>query len=538
VSDVYRPVDKTARAAVAKWEWLVDGAGPSPFKGGVVDNTGFTAGTMCRRPTRPNVNHHLAQTSLSMSDATSSKLSVEKIGGTSMSAFSDVLRHIMLHDKSRIYGRIYVVSAYSGVTNQLLEHKKTGERGIYALFAEGKGYQDALAGLAVSLKKLNAGFADLGLPLEVADAFIDHRIAQAREYLSAMHHVLASGYLNRENVLLAAREVLASIGESHSAFNSVEILKANGVNALLMDLAGFDDNEAWTIDERIANSFRGLDLERNVIVATGYTKGTEGIMREFDRGYSEVTFSKIAVEVRPAEAVIHKEFHLSSADPNLVGLENAVIVGATNYDVADQLADVGMEAIHPKASKPMELAAIPIRLKNTFEPDHPGTLITKDFVGERARVEIITGTDKVTLIEIHDPSMVGTVGFDASLMTIFTRHDVSYILKTTNANSIAHLVWENHVTPELVADLEELYQVVTVKPSAIVCCIGSNIGIPGVLAKAAHALADAGVNVNCVSQTLRQVNMQFVIEREDYKTAIKALNMALCVNSGAPVPSA
>ncbi|GAB4088172.1 aspartate kinase [Hydrogenophaga soli] len=471
-----------------------------------------------------------------MQNASKPQISVEKIGGTSMSAFGDVLRHIMLHDPHRIYGRIYVVSAYSGVTNQLLEHKKTGERGIYALFAEGKGYQDALAQLATSLKKLNAGFAEFGLPLDVADAFIDHRIAQAREYLSAMQHVLASGYLSRKDVLLAAREVLASIGESHSAFNAVEMLKAKGVQAILLDLAGFDDNEAWTIDERIAQSFKDLDLAHNVIVATGYTKGIEGIMREFDRGYSEVTFSKIAVEVRPAEAVIHKEFHLSSADPNLVGLENAVIVGATNYDVADQLADVGMEAIHPKAAKPMELAGIPIRLKNTFEPDHPGTLITKDFVGERARVEMVTGSDKVTLVEIHDPSMVGTVGFDAELMQIFTQHEISYILKATNANSIAHLVWDNAITPELVAELETRYQVVTVKKSAIVCAIGSNIGIPGVLAKAAQALADAGVNVNCVSQTLRQVSMQFVIEREDYKTAVKALNQVLCVNSGAPVP--
>ena len=473
-----------------------------------------------------------------MSAANPAQISVEKIGGTSMSAFGDVLRHIMLHNKAHINGRIYVVSAYSGVTNQLLEHKKTGERGIYALFAEGKGYQDALNGLAVSLKKLNAGFAGHGLPLDVADAFIDRRIAQAREYLGAMQHVLASGYIARKDILLAAREVLASIGESHSAFNSVEMLKAAGVNAVLMDLAGFDDNEAWTIDERIANSFKDLELSDKVVVATGYTKGTEGIMREFDRGYSEVTFSKIAVEVRPTEAVIHKEFHLSSADPNLVGLENAVIVGATNYDVADQLADVGMEAIHPKAAKPMELAGIPIRLKNTFEPDHPGTLITKDFVGERARVEMVTGTDKVTLIEIHDPSMVGTVGFDASLMEVISRHDISYILKATNANSIAHLIWDNQATGELIAELEARYQVVTVKKSAIVCAIGSNIGIPGVLAKAAQALADAGVNVNCVSQTLRQVSMQFVIEREDYKTAVKALNMALCVNSGAPVPKA
>lgn len=473
-----------------------------------------------------------------MTSSPQAQISVEKIGGTSMSAFGDVLRHIMLYDKDRIYGRIYVVSAYSGVTNQLLEHKKTGERGIYALFAEGADYHQALGGLAASLKKLNAGFADLGLPLAIADAFVDERIAQAKKYLEAMHHVLASGYISRKDVLLAAREVLTSIGESHSAFNAVEILKANDVKAILLDLAGFDDDYAWTIDERIQKSFLGLDLANNVIVATGYTKGVEGIMREFDRGYSEVTFSKIAVEVRPAEAVIHKEFHLSSADPNLVGLENAVIVGATNYDVADQLADVGMEAIHPKAAKPMELAGIPIRLKNTFEPEHPGTLITKDYVGQRARVEMVTGTDKVTLVEIHDPSMVGTVGFDYGLMEIFCKHEISYILKATNANSIAHLVWDSSVTTELVEELEARYQVVTVKKSAIVCAIGSNIGIPGVLARAAQAMAEAGVNVNCISQTLRQVNMQFVIERGDYKKAVIALNQALCVAPGTVVPKA
>jgi aspartate kinase len=465
-------------------------------------------------------------------------ISVEKIGGTSMSAFGDVLRHIMLFDKARIYGRVFVVSAYSGVTNQLLEHKKTGEPGIYALFAKGADYHVALDGLAASLKKLNAGFAANGLPLDVADRFVDTRIGEAKTYLEAMRHVLASGYISRSDVLLAAREVLASIGESHSAFNAVEMLKASGVRAIFLDLAGFHDDEAWTIDQRIHNSFKGLDLASNVVVATGYTKGVEGIMREFDRGYSEVTFSKIAVEVRPAEAVIHKEFHLSSADPNIVGLDNAVIVGATNYDVADQLADVGMEAIHPKAAKPMELAGIPIRLKNTFDPQHPGTLITKDFVGERARVEMVTGSDKVTLVEIHDPSMVGTVGFDLGIMEVFRRHNISYILKATNANSIAHLLWDGSVTAALVDELKANYQVVTVKQSAIVCAIGSNIGIPGVLARAAQALADAGVNVNCVSQTLRQVNMQFIVERGDYRKSIVALNHSLCVTSGAPVPVA
>jgi len=70
---------------------------------------------------------------------------------------------------------------------------------------------------------------------------------------------------------------------------------------------------------------------------------------------------------------------------------------------------------------------------------------------------------------------------------------------------------------------------VTVKPSAVVCVIGSNIAIPGVLARAATVLAENQINVNCVSQSLRQINMQFVIERGDYKKAVAALNKALCL---------
>jgi len=461
-------------------------------------------------------------------------ITVEKIGGTSMSRFDDVLKNIMMRDPAKVYGRVYVVSAYAGVTNQLLEHKKTGEPGVYAKFAAGDNYAAALEALLEKLKVINKGFAQLGLDLGAADGFLERRMLGLKGYLDSMRHVLASGYLRRDNVLLAAREMLAAVGEAHSAFNSVEILKAKGVRAFFMDLTGFDDDDAISIDERIHKSFLGVDTARQVVVATGYTKGVEGIMREFDRGYSEVTFSKIAVELRPDEAVIHKEYHLSSADPEIVGAGNTVVVGATNYDVADQLADVGMEAIHPKAAKPMELAGIPIRLKNTFEPDDPGTLITKDYVGEKARIEVIAGTNKVVIVEIHDPLMVGTVGFDLGLMQIFKKYGISYILKATNANSITHLVWEKSLTPAFVEELENSYQQVVVQPAAVVCVIGSNMAIPGVLARAAQVLAENDVNVNCFSQSYRQVNMQFVIDRGAYKKAIAALNQALCLGAKRP----
>ena len=61
---------------------------------------------------------------------------------------------------------------------------------------------------------------------------------------------------------------------------------------------------------------------------------------------------------------------------------------------------------------------------------------TKEYVGTKARIEVIAGSPKVTAIEIHDPSMVGTVGFDAKVMEVFARHGVSYILKATNAKTV------------------------------------------------------------------------------------------------------
>ncbi|WP_151087771.1 aspartate kinase [Hymenobacter baengnokdamensis] len=456
-------------------------------------------------------------------------LTVEKIGGTSMTAFADVLQNIILHQRegAALYNRIFVVSAYANVTNWLLENKKTGAPGVYHRITEHQEFRAALQDVAARLKELNTHYAPLGLDLAVADAFIQQRIAQAQTYLESLVNILASGYVNGANILQAAREILASIGEAHSAFNSVNILQNRGVNATLIDLSGFDDARALTIDERIRQAFAGIDFATTICVATGYTKGTEGIMREFDRGYSEVTFSKIAVAVKPQEAIIHKEYHLCSADPMLVGVDHCHPVGFTNYDVADQLADVGMEAIHPKASKPLEINAIDLRIKNTFEPGHPGTLITRDYVAPRKHVEVITGTDKVVMIDIYDPLMVGTVGFDLQLMQSFYDLGVSYIFKATSANSISMLIWEKDLKPQLIEALEAKYEKVTIEKASLVCLIGSNIDQPGLLAKAAGSLAEVGISIRSAGFALRKVNIQFILAREDYKTAIIALNKAL-----------
>nr|WP_294948111.1 aspartate kinase [uncultured Mucilaginibacter sp.] len=452
-------------------------------------------------------------------------LTVEKIGGTSMSALKDVIENIILFNKTgnQLHNRVFVVSAFSGVTNLLLENKKTKAPGVYQKLANREDFHSELAAVAVYLKELNGQYQYLGLDIAAADDMVDREIKTALNYLDSAVTMLASGYLN-EGILLAAREILASLGESHSAYVLASILQGKGLSVQLVDLAGTMDARPLSITARIEDAFAKIDLAQCMVIATGYTKGTEGIMREFDRGYSEVTFSKIAEILKPQEAIIHKEYHLSTADPGLVGIDNVKPVGNTNYDIADQLADVGMEAIHPKAAKPLEMAGIHLRIKNTFEPEHPGTLITKDYISKIKRVEVITGTGQQCLIDIYDPLMTGNVGSDLQIMQCFYQHGISYTFKVTSANSISIVIWESDLKPELITDLQRKFEKITTEPVAMVCLLGTNMDQPGLLAKATTALAKADINIISAGVARGKVNIQFLIAREDFKKAIIALN--------------
>lgn len=456
-------------------------------------------------------------------------LTVEKIGGTSMSALDTVISNIILYQRSSedLYNRVFVVSAFAGVTDLLLENKKTGAPGIYHKICKHQDFHPPMQGLINALKDINLRYAPLGLNLAEADLFVEKHVKKAQEYLENLVNILSSGYVSKIGILQAAREILASIGESHSAFVLSNILETRHICINRIDLGGFDDHDSLTIDHRIKRAFKEVPLARTICIVTGYTKGTEGIMREFDRGYSEVTFSKIAEILRPDEAIIHKEYHLSTADPAIVGTENCLPVGYTNYDIADQLADVGMEAIHPLASKPLEMKGISLRIKNTFDPGHSGTLITKSYLCENKRIEMITGTDKLILIDIYDALMVGSVGSDLKAMQIFANHKISYTFKTTSANSISTLIWEKDFHKSLINELEKEFEKVTYEKVAIVCLLGSNIDQPGLLAKSASALTASGINIKSAGFALRKVNIQFILDRADYKPAIVALNKSI-----------
>ncbi len=469
---------------------------------------------------------------------------VEKIGGTSMSRFGELLQNVIIGDRKGddLYGRIFVVSAYGGITNLLLENKKSGEPGVYGLFAAGgdSGWRAALDALSEEMLACNRRFESIGLDRELADRFVEERIHGVRDCLQNLNRVRSYGHIQAEDFLPATREFLSAQGEAHSAFNSVAILRAHGVNARLVDLTGWKAVEVLPLDETIRRAFADVDVARELPVVTGYVKCSEGIMTRFSRGYSEITFSKVAVITGAREGVIHKEFHLCTGDPKLVGVDKARIIGNTNFDIADQMSDMDMEAIHAKASMEMQQRNIPIRVKNAFDPHHPGTLISRDYVSAEPRVDMICGRCDLLAVDVYDSDMVGEVGYDLRLVQALKDLGVSYVAKSTNANTITHFVPEGDVGRErLLAVMKACAPNarIDVDPVAIISAVGTNMKIPGLLSIAATALAAVGINILAVDQSMRQVNMQFVVERADFVKAQVALHDAFIAQRGESAPA-
>ena len=456
---------------------------------------------------------------------------VEKIGGTSMSRFPQLADSLFMRDGAVEYNRIFVVSAYGGITDMLLEHKHSGTPGVYALFSEGDdadAWLDGLSDVGARMREINAEFYTDRVGRKRADAFINERVEDARSCLHDVRRICRFGSFELDVYLDRVRELLSCIGEAHSAYNATMLLRERNVNARFVDLTGWHDSRSMTLDERLRDGIGGVDFTTELPIATGYAQCAEGIVKRYARGYTEITMSRLALLTEPAEVIIHKEYHLSSADPKVVGVKNSVPIGRTNYDVADQLANLGMEAIHPSAASMLRKQAIPLRVKHAFEPEHDGTLIDCDYRSNEPKVEIIAGRRGLLAIEVFDQDMMGEqMEFEKIIIDTFNRSKLRSVGRDVNANSVTHYVASplrtaKRVTEQLTDQFPDA--IVETKKVAFVCAVGSDLDMPGILAKCATALGDAKVPILSASQPLRGVDVRFVVEEEDYETAVSALH--------------
>ncbi len=139
---------------------------------------------------------------------------VEKIGGTSMSRVRELRDTLFIggREGAGLYGRVFVVSAFGGITNLLLEHKKTGERGVYARFADADndhGWLEALDVVAQAMGEAHRNVLDHPADLAQADSFVRDRIDGARNCLIDLGRLCSYGHFRLSDHMLAMREMLS-----------------------------------------------------------------------------------------------------------------------------------------------------------------------------------------------------------------------------------------------------------------------------------------------------------------------------------------
>ncbi|HEX4888937.1 MAG TPA: aspartate kinase, partial [Alphaproteobacteria bacterium] len=188
------------------------------------------------------------------------------------------------------------------------------------------------------------------------------------------------------------------------------------------------------------------------------------------------------------------------------------------------------EAIHPGAGRGLRQSNISLRVKNIFHRNDEGTLICGDYVSATPRVEIIAGSREMFALEFFEQDMVGEKGYDATILEALTRHRAAIVSKSSNANTITHyLSAPVKLVRRVINDLEIKYPGATIAVHSVsmVSLIGSDLDAPGLTLKAMAALGNAGVKVLGLQHQIRNVDIQFIVAREDFENTIRLLHRAL-----------
>jgi aspartate kinase len=213
-----------------------------------------------------------------------------------------------------------------------------------------------------------------------------------------------------------------------------------------------------------------------------------------------------------------------TADPRLV--KNATPVGTVTYEEAAELAYFGAQVLHPRSMQPCIRTGTPVRVKNSYNPQAPGTRIIASLESGAGPVRAITSKKNVTLVDIVSTRMLGQYGFLARVFDAFESHKVSVDMVATSEVSLSLTLDAAHELAALKHDLERIASIEIKRAKAIVTLIGDVRRSSEILEKAFGVCAALGVQVQMVSQGASKVNVSFIVDDAQAGEVVKALHSA------------
>ncbi|MCG9633109.1 aspartate kinase [Vibrio sp. Isolate30] len=446
---------------------------------------------------------------------------VEKISGSSMAAFDAVLDNIILKPEPRArYNRILVVPAYKGITDALLESKKNSEPGVYHYALDGSNlWESKLDSVLQRLLLVNESvFAD-PMVRRKADDFIIKRTTDTRRWIREN--------LSSKRLQTKIREQLAAIGEVHSAYNTALKAKRYGVQTKFIDLADSSNDSSQSFDTKVRNNLADVDLSCELPVVAAYSTHEINNTCQHDRRYGDLTLSRIAAITDAKQAIIHKSHHLSSGDPILIGEGQVSPMSNSNYQVVNQLSALSNDVVHPAAIAELSEKNIDLHMRCTFEPEHPGTFISRDHCSTEHKVELVSGKEDVCSLKVelkNHSTDLNQLEKQLQLQSEFN------LLHKYMKGNVAHYYFNCEVghfgailtkVKKLVPDSD-----ITIQQVALLSVLGSKIEPEKTLLKGCHALERNGIKPLHTYKSENKNSVKFVVSSAHYRASSCALHDA------------
>jgi aspartate kinase len=444
---------------------------------------------------------------------------VLKFGGTSVSSTQNIRNVADLIKKlTKEHKIIPVFSAISGVTDDLIR--------ITNLIQNRN--KEAANSLAKKIIKMHIDIANQCVKNpKIKKELLDKMKTDLDELQDLLHGMLLLG-----EVTPRSSDYLISFGERLSINLVAFTLNEIGVKAIPMtgkDVGIVTDSNFGgakplmdTTRLHVSHTVENL-LQKKIMPVIGGFAGADqhGNITTFGRGGSDYTATIIASSIKADEVWLMSDVDgLMTTDPKIV--KNAKLIKEVSYIEAMEMALFGAKYIHPRALEPLVTKKIPLRIRNTFNINNSGTLVTASPQAD---------TQKMVKC-VRGGSMVGAPGTAATIFSILAKEGINIMMisQSPSESSISIIVKKNDLD-KAVNSLEMnllgkiIKKVDVTVDVSIIALIGSGMrGMTGVASKVFTAVAKKGVNVIMIAQGSSELNLAFVVKDSDCNVAVQALH--------------
>ncbi len=455
---------------------------------------------------------------------------ITKFGGSSVGTPEALERVISIIREKQSTGRVVVVvSAFKGVTDQLLEIATLAER-------SDNSYLELLQEIEKrhlhSINKL------------VSVGNRSNVITDFKILLNELEDVLQGISLVQE-LSKKTRDFIVGFGERFSATILNACLQNRGIESLFTDtrkLIKTDTNfgAAKVIIPSTYSNIREYVNGRseNVIVATGFISSSEkNESTTLGRGGSDYTASLFGAALDADVIEIWTDVDgLMTADPRKV--ERAFSVNYASYEEAMELSHFGAKVIYPPTIQPALKSDIPILIKNTFKPDHPGTFIQQKRDQKKGIIRGISSIENIALITIKGSGMIGVSGVAARIFNALAEKRINIILITQSSSehtiSLAVMPDQAHTAKASIEVAfrdeikeENIDEIRIEKNLSAIAVVGDNMRqIPGIAGRVFYSLGRNGINIVAIAQGSSERNISFVVDQKNEKKAMNTIHDA------------